>query len=307
MRQIGSIEHESQSRVFRSYLLTRGIHSDVEPNREGRWAVWVHEETRLDEARGELEQFLADPRDERYQAAAKTGEEIESARKKEEKKFRGRQVDLRTHWHLSQAMGGTVTLCLIFFSVATYLLQKFPSTQGLIEQWFSIASIESQGNYITFHQDLFHEIKRGQVWRLVTPAFLHFGVLHILFNMLWLRHLGGAVESAEGSGKLILHFLIYAIAGNLLQVVIGDSPRFGGMSGVNFGLFAYVWLMGKYSTESRYFLDQATVVLMLIWFGFGVFGVVGGIANGAHAGGLIAGALWAIVKLRRIPFTQVRF
>ena len=51
MRLIGYINTESQARVFRSYLLTRGLKSDVEQSQDKRWGIWVHEEPRLDEAK----------------------------------------------------------------------------------------------------------------------------------------------------------------------------------------------------------------------------------------------------------------
>src|SRR5688572_26940844 len=101
MRQIGTIATESHARIFRAYLLTRGIHADVEQNRDNQWGVWVHEETRLDEGREELNSFLANPKDPKYSAAADTGRKIEKAEKLENEKFKKRQSDLRLKLHMS--------------------------------------------------------------------------------------------------------------------------------------------------------------------------------------------------------------
>jgi len=306
MRQIGSIESESQARVFRSYLLTLGIHADLDQTRDKRWAIWVHEETRLDEARRELEQFMADPRHERYQSGAKTGAEIEKTILRDNKKFKERHVDLRTAWHKNQMMGGTLTITLIFISVAVTILQNMPGTGEFIERWLSIQQYKIVDGYIGYHERFLNDVLNGQIWRLVTPIFLHFGILHILFNMMWLRTLGGDIEAVEGTKKFALQVLTYAIAGNVLQLYFGH-PSFGGMSGVNYGLFAYVWLIGKHTHEPRYQLDPVTIGLMLFWFVACWLGWIGHIANWAHTGGLILGAIWATAKLRRIPFTGIRF
>ncbi len=306
MRQIGFIDTESQARVFRSYLLTLGMHSDVESAGDKRWSVWVHEETRLEDGRIELEKYLADPKNPRYQAAAALGQEIEKTEKKEVKRFKNRHVDMRTQWHKSQMMGGKLTLILIFISVAVTALMYMPGWGQVIRQWFSIMGYQVEGNMMYYSKRPLDEVLHGQIWRLITPIFLHFGIMHILFNMLWLKALGGAVEAVEGTWRLALHVLVYALAGNVLQVFIA-GPTFGGMSGVNYGLLAYVWLVGKYSNEQRYYIDPLNLGLMMVWFFACLFGLIPNIANGAHAGGLVLGAIWATVHLRRIPFTNFRF
>jgi GlpG protein len=306
MRQIGTIDTESQARVFRSYLLTLGIHSDVEQTRDKRWAVWVHEETRLDEGRRELEQFLVDPKDSRYQQAVVVGQEIEKQVERENKQFKQRHVDLRTHWHLSQMVGGPLTIILMMISVAVTIFLYVPGTGEFVRYWLSITAVQTQGNYVVFHPQPLHDVIRGQIWRLITPIFLHFDILHILFNMMWLKMLGGVVEGAEGTRRLAMHVVLYAIAGNVLQSFM-SGPTFGGMSGVNYGLFAYVWLVGKYSHEPRYHIDPITVGFMMFWFFACLFGIIEYVANGAHAGGLVLGVIWAMIKVRRVPFTDVRF
>ena len=306
MRQIGTIDNESQARIFRAYLLTLNIHSDVEQTRDRTWAVWVHEENRLDEAREELDRFMADPRNPIYVSAADEGRKLEKAREQEDRKFRERHVDLRTKWHTSQMTGGPLTLILILVSIATTVLMQFPQWGTFIKSAFSIMAYKPMGEYVVFSRDPLAEIKNGQIWRLVTPIFLHFGIMHILFNMLWLKLLGGAVEAVRGTKWLAIHVLVYAIAGNVIQFFMG-GPLFGGMSGVNYGLFAYVWLVGKVENEPRYFIDSFNIGLMLFWFFACLFGIIPNVANGAHAGGLVLGALAAVIRLRAVPFTKIRF
>lgn len=306
MRLIGQLDTESHARIFRAYLLTRDLHSDVELNRNQKWDIWVHEETRLDEAREELEKFIANPRDPVYTAAAETGRKIEQAKDKEQREFSKRQQDLRLRWHMSQGRGGFLTLALMIISVGTTLLMNMPEWGPWIRSAFSIMGLTIVGEMVYFARDPLIEIKNGQVWRLITPIFLHFSIFHILFNMMWIKVLGGAVESVQGSWKLALHVVVYAIAGNVVQFYM-SGPLFGGMSGVNYGLFAYVWLVGKEEGDSRYYIDNFNIGLMLFWFFACLVGIIPHVANGAHGAGLVLGALAAVIKLRRVPFTKVSF
>lgn len=60
-------------------------------------------------------------------------------------------------------------------------------------------------------------LESGEYWRLLTPIFIHFGVLHLLFNMLWLWDLGGAVESRRGLWYFAGFVVVSGIGGNLVD------------------------------------------------------------------------------------------
>ena len=140
--------------------------------------------------------------------------------------------------------------------------------------------------------DSLTEVRGGQVWRLVTPIFLHFGLLHILFNMYWLYDLGTMIERRLGSILYILLILAIAVPSNYAQFAV-TGPMFGGMSGVVYGLFGYVWVRGRLEPTSGLNLQSNVAVIMIGWFVLCATGLVGNMANWAHGGGLAMGALLA--------------
>jgi len=136
----------------------------------------------------------------------------------------------------------------------------------------------------------------GEIWRLVTPMFMHFSVLHILFNLLWVWIVGSRMEPVQGSVSLLGLVLFSALSSNLAQYLV-SGPMFGGMSGVVFALLGYSWLWDKRGGQPRIGLPPALMGMMLFWLALGFTGVLegvglGAIANTAHLVGLLAGLCW---------------
>lgn len=176
----------------------------------------------------------------------------------------------------------SITIALIAISVIVFVVSNMGNSRSVLRD-FLIASHGGSG---------FEEIFSGQVWRLITPIFVHFGILHIVFNMLWLWDLGNLIETRKGEGFFAGFVLIVGIVSNLVQYIVTGSPYFGGMSGVVYGLLGYVWMQGRYNARFGYELHQQTVVMMLIWYVLGWTGLLGPIANWAHTGGLALGVAW---------------
>lgn len=140
---------------------------------------------------------------------------------------------------------------------------------------------------------------RGELWRLLTPAFLHFSAFHILFNGLWIWELGRRLEAVLGVGHYLLFFVGTAVAANLAQFAGGPSV-FGGMSGVVYALIGFIWMRQKFSPHPILAVPPGIIGFMLVWLVICFTGIVdrfigGSIANGAHLGGLLAGMAWGIL------------
>lgn len=140
-----------------------------------------------------------------------------------------------------------------------------------------------------------YEIMHGQVWRLITPIFIHLNILHILFNMLWFKDLGYIIEYKFGRKDLLTLIGISGVLSNLLQYCI-SGPQFGGMSGVLYAMLGYVWVYKKIHNDFDYSLPARDITLMVGWLLVCLTGFLGPIANGAHAGGLFIGMLYAVYK-----------
>ena len=135
---------------------------------------------------------------------------------------------------------------------------------------------------------------RGEYWRLLTPALLHFGMLHILFNALWVWEFGRRIEALAGHGNFLLIVLATAIGANVGQYLWRPDSLFGGLSGVVYGLLGYLWIRHRLAPHPLSQLTPGILPLMLGWLLLCLVGVVdwfirGGVANGAHVAGLAIG------------------
>lgn len=193
-----------------------------------------------------------------------------------------------------------MTLALIVLSVLLTLLIGFGSNEHWLMR-FTLVDFSIYDNRVQAG-DLMSMLTSGQWWRLITPIFLHFSIMHILFNLLWVWVIGQRVEVVQGPWALLGLVLVSGIASNLAQYVV-SGPMFGGMSGVVFGLLAYTWLWDRLSPSQRFGLPPALMGFMVFWLVLGYTGALeglgmGAIANTAHLVGLLAGlAYWPIGRL----------
>jgi len=288
MRIIGHLPSEETANRFSDFLYTKGISNLVELDTE-KWAVWIHSEDELEKAKEFFKSFLGNPNDPaflrqaRRAAAMRALEEAEAA---DQETSRPVQLDRRHLVDATRAPGlGRLTLTLVLFCIGVALLSKLGETPEAVSPLFIS---EVGGRHLP-------EVRSGQVWRLVTPIFLHFGVAHLIFNMLALVHLGGLIEGRLGMFRLGLMLLVLAVFSNVAQYFYGGAA-FGGMSGVVFGLAGYAWIKGRYDPESGLYLHPQSMMMLMIWFCLCLFGVLGRIANVAHAVGLGGGLLWGYVS-----------
>jgi membrane associated rhomboid family serine protease len=124
-------------------------------------------------------------------------------------------------------------------------------------------------------------------YRLVTSAFLHFGIIHLAFNMVLLFQLGHLLEPALGRIRFLLLYIASMLGGSAGVLVINanDVGIHGGASGAVFGLFgaAAVMMFQRGINPLRTGIGAVLLINILITF------TVPGISIGGHIGGLVAG------------------
>lgn len=175
----------------------------------------------------------------------------------------------------------TVTAALILASGVVALMSEMGESIPALASLF-IASPGSTG---------LSSVLNGEVWRLITPIFIHFGAMHLIFNMMWLWDLGNLIEKKKGHLFIVKFVLAVGISSNLAEYVFTKNLFFGGMSGVVYGLLGYVWMQGKQQPSAGLVLNKQTAIMMFGWFILCWTGFLGPIANWAHTFGLGAGLL----------------
>src|SRR5215471_16720176 len=183
MRLIGHLPNESSARIFADYLYVQGVDNLIEDHKGDGWGVWVKDEDKVETALGLLSGFRANPTDSKYQAGAKGAAHLRAEEEKSQAAYRKKLTGRRHLFRPLTAYGfGPVTFVLIVISVLVAIFSKVCYDTDPVK-WLFITDFD------TMWDPTLPEIRHGQLWRLITPIFIHFGPLHILFNMLWLRDL----------------------------------------------------------------------------------------------------------------------
>ena len=187
-----------------------------------------------------------------------------------------------------------LTLCIIVLSVLGGALCSFDTELRWLH-WFTFSDFQVHDQRLVFESAAASQA-RGQYWRLLTPVFLHFGALHLAFNLLWYWEFGRRLERVRGRMTALAVLLITGAGGNIAQYMIDGSVLFGGLSGVIYGLLGYAWMWTRLSGDRRLALPRGVLVFMLTWLLICMSGVLevlgfGAVANAAHGAGLVLGML----------------
>jgi len=149
------------------------------------------------------------------------------------------------------------------------------------------------------------EIFNGELWRILTPVFIHTTIFHIGFNCAAMYLLGTPIEVLKGPWLLLALALIAGVVSNIVEYVF-SGPWFGGLSGIIYALFGWLWMQSLFNHTVRVELPKQFVVIMLVWFVICWIGVLGTVANWAHTAGLLTGILFGFVHAKYDNFRVER-
>jgi len=260
------------AQAFSDYLTLINIDNRIEHD-NFQYQLILNDLSKQEKAQAELMLFLQNPNQEKYLSASWESGNTDTPRSELAYEHSHLVTNFIQH-------AGWLTHSIFMFCVLIFALSSLGFFQPM------------QSSLAFFTQQPFDF---SQSWRFITPAFLHFSALHIVFNLLWWWQLAGVIEKQQGKQRLLLIFLFTAIASNLAQYFL-VSPYFGGMSGVVYGLVGYCWLFGTLNKGSLVNLPNTYFLFLLVWLVLGFVDILPvNVANYAHLVGLLAGLLIALI------------
>ena len=308
MRMIGNIPSDTDAERLSDYLVTLGVENMVEENAAGdAWLVWVEHDDHLDRGKAELEAFLQNPADPKYgEVVTERAESIRQEKEQAKEKRRARCVDFRTRWSEPQQWAAPLTLALVIVSCIVTMTTQLGTKMDPLGYRLSIDDYSKDQPVAEERPPRrgvgrgrvpppaqwrtgLEGVRRGEVWRLVTPIFLHFGILNLIFNMFWIRDLAGMVELRLGTWRLAGIVVLATIIPNLAQYY-WSGPQFGGVSAIIYALFAYVWIKQRYEPWLGLGVSDTTAIILTVFF---FLSVLGGGMQAANFVGLLIGAATA--------------
>src|SRR6185503_1033449 len=290
MRLIGHVQSEANAMAFSDFLLVEGIGNEIERDKEG-WAVWIHSEDEWRRAKEILASFLANPADPRFVHQAGKARQLRQQVDTAAESAEGRAPELQVSRATMPYSMGALTMVVVLLCLALSVLAWSGHTERIYRELLLTKVTVVDGKPSPPAANL-PEIRSGEFWRLLTPSFVHINVLHLLLNMLWLLDLGSMIESRLGTGRLAMKIVVLWILSNLAQFFWREDGSFCGLSGVNSGLFGYMWVRGRLDPRSGLYLHPLTVAMMVIWFFVCLTGRIPNVPNMGHAAGFGLGIVW---------------
>ncbi|TFH31619.1 MAG: rhomboid family intramembrane serine protease, partial [Myxococcales bacterium] len=232
MRLLTTVPNQAEAKILGDALYADGVATTIKETRDSSFAVWVHDEDLMDQARTFLGEF--DANSSQVSDLARKARAQRRQEAKADDQLRARTEKIRKQIEAKQSMRtGTVTAGLMVICVLVFLLTGMGEKMDVV-RYFTFAPLVPVKNGYVFGD--VSAMWEGQPWRLFTPMFLHFGLMHIFFNLWWLKDLGTAIERVFSARYLLIFVLVAAAFSHVLEYMVSGPTTFGGMSGVVYAL-----------------------------------------------------------------------
>lgn len=183
------------------------------------------------------------------------------------------------------------TVALIVINVAVFFIMSlFGNTEDVM--------------FMLEHGAMFEPLitEEHEYYRIITSMFLHFGIEHLLNNMVMLGALGWNLELETGKIRFLIIYLVSGIGGNLLSLYLGVSSAeyavSAGASGAIFGLMgALLYVAARNRGRMGRISGKGVLFMIALSLYFGI--TSSGIDNAAHIGGLLCGFILAVILYRK--------
>lgn len=181
--------------------------------------------------------------------------------------------------------------CAVLYGISLLL-----DVQGISSQGLDLLAPSGQSLFVLGSTGAVPVFEVGRWWTVLTAGWLHGSLLHIIFNLLWIRELAPTVARFYGAARLIIIYTMATIAGSLFSSTAGQflaflpGPLQGasfsvGASGAVFGLFGAMVAYGQRTRDSAIAKGAWTYAIVLFAFGL----IMPNIDNWGHFGGFVGG------------------
>ncbi len=186
------------------------------------------------------------------------------------------------YWQASQ--GVLVAKVLIWINIGVFLLLIAADPRSLNGSLTQL-QIDLGLNAALLNQGA------GEWYRIVSSGFIHFGIIHLGFNMYLLYQLGGMLEVSIGRTRMLLLYLACLAGGSLGALLLQPGGLHGGASGAVFGLMGVTAV----AYQQRGINPMRTQIGSLLLMNLAITFLVPGISIGGHLGGAATGGLCALI------------
>lgn len=180
-----------------------------------------------------------------------------------------------------EGTGAKVTKALVAINVAVYVAELV--TGG---------GVNGTGSTIYLHGVLFGPlVEQGDWWRLLTAAFLHYGPVHLILNMVGLYWFGSLLEERIGAARYLMLYLVSGLAGSAGALLWSGgflTPTVGA-SGAIFGILGAGFVLER---QRDYVFGGSALGVIII--NFVLTFSISSISKGGHIGGLVGGMICAL-------------
>lgn len=271
---IGCFSDKKNAKVFSNFLKSKEIENKVEQH-QSQHEVWIINETYLEQAKLFFADFNANPNDVSFHV-------------KLERKTTNDTAALHASYrkNFKRAHGNSISWALIVIVVLAYLFSLIDQNKILLK--YCLIALPSVPVL---------QLWLYQPWRLFSPVLLHFSIFQLLFNGYMLYYLGSFIEKKNSRIFYCLLLFFSIVLPNIVQMVFSGF-YFGGLSGVVYALFGFLWVTAKYNPWSGYYLRKDIIFWMLGWLVLSFIGWLGHAMFAGSLAGLVVGGVFALVKRR---------
>lgn len=285
MRLAGKIPEALNAASLVDFLYTQGIASRVE--RDGdHWQFWIYDEDQLPRGREELTKFLASPDDPRYREASTAADRLRNETVERELAARRNVIEVSHPAGMNPRGNRPLTMTLLAGMAFVFVMSDFGKNDAVFRPLLLTNFV---GDFAS--GTALPEIRNGEWWRLFSSIFIHFHIAHFLFNAMGLVSFGSMIETLRGTFRFAILVAFLDVTSGLFQFWWDGGGMAGGMSGVLYGLFGYIWMKAWFEPRSGFVMQNQTIVIMHLWHLLCMGGYLGSIANAAHVSGQIVGML----------------